>query len=321
MAATTANLLDLLELLQSRPIVTGREVADRLGIDRRTVRRYMTTLQAIGIPVDGARGVGGGYRLRPGYRLPPLMLGDEEAVVVILGLLAVERLGIGDRDTTRGALEKVQRVLPEGLRRRTEPLGAAIAFSTPAAGSEPAAAQKLLLLTEAIARRRRVRMAYETPRGEVTEREVSPHAVVVHSGRWYLVGDDHLRSAQRTFRIDRIGTLSLGKRAASRPCPELDPAAVVRSALARVARPWQVEVLLDLPADDARRRVSPSFAELEPCGERAVLRMQADSLDWAASVIAGLGCTFAVRAPDELRDSIGRLAARLVASTERACTA
>src|SRR5438874_10519477 len=129
MPTPAARLLELLELLQTKPLTTGREIADRLAIDGRTVRRYVEALQELGIPVEGERGVGGGYRLRPGYRLPPLMLTEDEATAVVLGLTAARRLALGDADGTDGALAKIHRVLPDALRRRVEALEATLAFT------------------------------------------------------------------------------------------------------------------------------------------------------------------------------------------------
>ena len=160
MVSPTSRLLELLELLQTRPMVTGREVADRLAVDRRTVRRDVATLQRLGIPVEGERGVGGGYRLRPGYRLPPLMLSDDEATVAVLGLAAAHRLGLVEPSIADGALAKIYRVLPDALRRRVEALETALAFTAPTTAGEPPPAETTLLLAEAIRRRQRVRVAY-----------------------------------------------------------------------------------------------------------------------------------------------------------------
>ena len=139
MAATASRLLALLESLQAQPVATGTDLAGRLGIDTRTVRRYVASLQDLGIPVEGQRGVGGGYRLRPGYRLPPLMLSDDEAVVVVLGLAAARRFGLDTEDgASAGALAKIHRVLPDHLRRRVEALQEALAFT----GAAPAGAPR-----------------------------------------------------------------------------------------------------------------------------------------------------------------------------------
>ena len=314
MASPTSRLLELLELLQTRPLTTGREIADQLGIDARTARRYVGVLQELGIPVEGQRGVGGGYRIRPGYRLPPLMLGDEEAVVVVLGLLATRGSGSdGSAAAVDGALTKINRVLPTTLRRQVEALEETLGFTT-TRGSAPADAAAVLLLADAIRRRRRVHMAYRTFDGDESEREVSPHGLVVHRGRWYLAAHDHMRDDLRTFRVDRMWRTTLEDAAALAPPEGFDAVEHVTRSLANVPWKWEVEVLLDLPADTAARRVPPTLAELVDVPEGTLLRMRVDSLDWMASVLAELGCDFTIRRPDELRTSVRELAARLMAN-------
>jgi predicted DNA-binding transcriptional regulator YafY len=311
MAAPTSRLLELLELLQAKPLVTGRELGDRLGVDRRTVRRDLATLQRLGIPVEGERGVGGGYRLRPGYRLPPLMLTEDEATAVVLGLTAARRLALGDADGTDGALSKIHRVLPETLRRRVEALEATLAFTGPAITGEPPAGETVLLLAEAIRRGRRVRAAYRSFEGDETKRELSPYGLVVHAGRWYLAAYDDTRSALRTFRVDRIRGAAM-RDARAHPAPAgFDALEHVSRSLAQVPWPWELDVLLELPLEDARRRVPGTLAELSEENGLTALRMRVSSLDWAASLLAGLGCPFRVRAPDELRESVAALSERL----------
>ena len=313
MASPTSRLLELLELLQARPLTTGREIADRLGIDSRTVRRYIGVLQGLGIPVEGQRGVGGGYRIRPGYRLPPLMLGDEEAVVVVLGLLATRGSGAdGSADAVDGALAKINRVLPSTLRRQVEALEETLGF-TSTRGSAPADAAVVLLLADAIRRRRRLHTAYRTFSGDESERELSPHGLVVHSGRWYLAAHDHLRDDLRTFRVDRMWRTALLADAALPPPEGFDAVAHVTRSLASVPWTWEVEVLLDLPVDQAARRIPATLAELVDDPEGTLLRMRVDSLDWMATVLAGLGCGFTIRRPDELRASVRALAEQLAA--------
>ena len=251
MASPTSRLLELLELLQARPLTTGREIADRLGIDPRTARRYIDVLQELGIPVEGQRGVGGGYRIRPGYRLPPLMLEDEEAVVVVLGLLATRGSRTdGAPDAVDGALAKINRVLPTTLRRQVEALEETLGF-TRTTGAAPADAAAVLLLADAIRRRRRLTIAYRTFSGEESERELSPHGLVVHSGRWYLAAHDHTRDDLRTFRVDRIWRTALAEAACNPPPEGFDAVAYVSRSLASVPWNWEVEALLDLPIDDA----------------------------------------------------------------------
>jgi predicted DNA-binding transcriptional regulator YafY len=311
MATSTSRLLELLELLQGRPLVTGRELGDRLGVDRRTVRRDVATLQRLGIPVEGERGVGGGYRLRPGYRLPPLMLTEDEATAVVLGLTAARRLALGDAEGTDGALAKIHRVLPDALRRRVEALEATLAFTGAAIAGEPPAGETVLLLADAIRRSRRVRVTYRSFEGERTQRELSPYGLVVHAGRWYLAAYDHTRSALRTFRVDRIRRAAVVDEDATAAPAGFDALEHVSRTLAEVPWPWEVEVLLELPLEDARRRIPGTLAQLSEEDGGTALRMRVSSLDWAASLLAGLGCPFRVRAPAELRTSVAELSRRL----------
>ena len=308
MPSPAARLLELLDLLQTQPVTTGREIADTLAIDPRTVRRYVATLQELGIPVEGERGVGGGYRLRPGYRLPPLMLGDDEAIAVALGLVLAGRQGLDSADT---ALAKIERVLPDALRRRVEALETTLGFTVPPATGAPVAGETVLLLADAIRRRQRVHTRYRSFEGEQTERELSPHGLVVHSGRWYLAAHDHGRRALRTFRVDRMSRASTGERPGREPPAGFDPVTHVSRSLARVPWPWEVEVLLDLPVDRAARRLAGTLAELNDADGQTLLRMRVSSLDWMAGLLAGLACDFTIERPEELRASVENLGRRL----------
>jgi predicted DNA-binding transcriptional regulator YafY len=314
MQTPTARLLELLELLQTRPLTTGGEIAQRLAIDARTVRRYIAALQELGIPVEGQRGVGGGYRVRPGYRLPPLMLSDDEAVIVVLGLMAARRQGLDtEAGSVDGALTKIHRVLPDLLRRRVEALETTLGFTAAERSGAPVAGDTVLLLADAVRRGRRVRTAYRAYSGERTRRELSPYGLVVHAGRWYLAAHDHLREDLRTFRIDRMRSTRIVDGAAT-PAPEgFDAVEHVSRSLARA--PWgtEVEVTLELPVDQAARRLPATLAELVETREGTLLRMRVDSLDWMAGTLASLGCAFTVHAPDELRASVRALAERLAA--------
>jgi predicted DNA-binding transcriptional regulator YafY len=306
----SARLLDLLELLQARPLTTGQEIADRLEIDRRTVRRYVAALQELGIPIEGQRGVGGGYRMRPGFRLPPLMLTEDEAVAVVLGLLAAERLGADVED----ALVKLHRVLPDALRRRVEALEATLAFTEAAPSAAPVRGDTALRLAEAIRRRRRLHTRYRTFAGEESDRELSPLGLVVHSGRWYLAAFDHGRGDLRTFRVDRMARAEIADEPAAAPPDGFDAVAEVSRSLARVPWNWEVEVLLDLHLDEAAKRIPATLAELIEADDGTLLRMRVGSLDWMAGVLAGLDCPFTVRRPEELRERVRALGEQLMSS-------
>ena len=318
MASSTARILALLESLQAQPVATGRELADRIGIDARTVRRYIAALQELGIPVEGQRGVGGGYRLRPGYRLPPLMLTDDEAVVVALGLVAARRFGLDTESAAaEGALAKIHRVLPVELRRQVEALESTLGFTAAATSGAPVPGDTALLLADAIRRRRRVRATYRSFSGATSLRELSPHGLVVHAGRWYLAAHDHGRDDARTFRVDRMSRATIADEAAVAPPDGFDAVAHVSSSLARVPWTWEVEVVLHVPLGHARERIPPTLAELAETDGDTLLLMRVESLDWMASLLAGLDFDFTIRKPDELRAGVGELAGRLLAARDR----
>jgi predicted DNA-binding transcriptional regulator YafY len=242
-------------------------------------------------------------------------LTDDEAVAVALGVQAAGRLGLsGSAEAVEGALGKIHRVLPDGLRRRVEALEETLDFTSSTRQGAPVKGETVLILAEAIRRRRRLRLTYRAFSGDETRRELSPHGLVVHSARWYLAGHDHLRDDLRTFRVDRMLRLRVIDQPADEPPDGFDAVTYVSTSLARVPWGWDVEVALDLPLGEALRRVPATLAELADEDGTTVLRMRADSLDWAAHVLARLGCPFTIRRPDELRASIRALADRLAES-------
>jgi len=289
--------------------MTGPQLAARVGVDVRTVRRDVVSLQALGIPVEAERGPGGGYRLRPGYRMPPLMLTATEATAVALGLLSARRDGL-DVD---GALTKIRRVLPDRVRLRVEALEQTLSFTATGHEPVPPGAETLLLLADAARRGRRVHAVYTTSDGAQSQRELSPYGVVSHRGRWYVPAHDHGRNAPRALRVDRFRSVRLG--APGRPPPaDFDAVAFVSRTLARVPWTHEIEVLLHTSLAAAAERFPPTLAELEPVGDATLLRMRAESLDWVAGLLAGAGCAFKVHRPGELRESTRALADRLRAA-------
>jgi predicted DNA-binding transcriptional regulator YafY len=302
------RVLATLELLQARGWLGADELSRRLEVDRRTVRRYVTTLRELGIPVEARPGRVGGYRLRPGFRLPPLMLTDDEALAVILGLLAARRVGLAaTAPATESALAKLERVLPLDLREPVLSLDQAVEFTLRGSRPVPASTDILLRLGVAAHRQRRVRISYRNFQGEASERHVDPYGLVFHAGRWYLVGWDHSRRHLRTFRCDRIASLVVEDQAFARPT-DFDSAEAVSRSLASV--PWgvTVEVLLRTTLEAARRRVGVGIAVLDPVPGGVRLRMGADGLDWAARYLVSLELPFQVVGPPGLRDALRRLA-------------
>ncbi|MFF5172928.1 helix-turn-helix transcriptional regulator [Micromonospora sp. NPDC000089] len=318
MSHPAGRVLAMLELLQSNHRLTGAELADRLRVDERTVRRYVTTLVDLGIPVIAERGRYGGYRLGPGYKLPPLMLTDDEAVAVLLGLVAAERLGLGtEAPATATALAKIRRVLPAPLAERLAAVQDHLGFTLRRA--DPAlrpATDTLLALGAAARRRRRVTLDYRSWRGEPSRRQLDPYGLVFHTGRWYVTGYDHLRAQVRTFRLDRIAAVDTGPETFTVP-DDVDPVAQVTRALADVPYTHAVEVLLETDAATARRRLPPTVGELTEVAGGVLLRTRAERLDGMAQLLAGLGWPFTVRHPDALRDAVRVHATRLAAWADR----
>jgi predicted DNA-binding transcriptional regulator YafY len=287
-------------------VVDGRSAASQLGVSERTIRRYAVALHDIGIPVDGQPGLGGGYRLRAGGRLPPLMLSDEEAAATVFGLVLAERRGLSG---AQGALAKIARVLPDRLTRRVERLRDELRLSGEPEPS-PASSETLLLIAEAVRRHRSLRVGYERGDGTWSHREIDPFGLVARRGRWYVPARDRRSDSLRTFRADRITSAELGAPVAP-PEPGFDPVAHVVQMLARLPYVWEVEVLVEATVESVAARIPPTLAELQAEGIGTRLVMRADSLDWVAGVLAGLGADFRVVRPDELREPLQRLAARL----------
>ncbi len=318
----TTRVLTILELLQAYPQVGAAELAVRLEVSRRSIRRYVTMLQDLGIPVEATRGPQGGYRLRPGFKLPPLMLTDDEALAIILSLQAARRQwGTDAAVTVEGALAKIERVLPPSLRERLRDLQSAVT-AAPAPHTPQPGGAILLTIGEAVARARGVHLCYRANDGVETERAVDPYGLVRHWDRWYLVGWCALRQDLRLFRVDRVVTAALEDRTFARPTG-WDSVGYVLDALALSPRRWSVEVLLETTLEDAQRHVLPGIAVVEPhdAGQPltsgVVLRTQADCLDAVARMLVTLGCPFIIRQPPELREAVRRLAAVAMAAATR----
>ncbi|MFV2175956.1 helix-turn-helix transcriptional regulator [Actinomadura sp. LOL_016] len=302
----TTRLLAMLELLQAHHRMSGRELARRLGVDERTVRRYAARLGDLGVPVTAERGRHGGYRLLPGYRLPPLMLTDDEAAAVVLGLLAGRRLGLPGH-ATETALAKVQRVLPAALRDHVQALRDTLGFTFAARDAAAPDTGAVLTLAGAAREHRRVRLRYRSWRGDDSERDLDPHGLVFHSGRWYVTGHDHRSGETRTFRVDRVVS-ARARPERFEPPAGVDPVAHVTRSLAAAPYAHEIEVLLETTLAEARRRVPPTVAALTGRNGAVVLTARAERLDGAARMLAGLGVPFTIRRPDALRGHVRDLA-------------
>jgi predicted DNA-binding transcriptional regulator YafY len=306
----TSRVLAVLGLLQSRRRITGAEVAERLEVSRRTARRYVEILRELGVPVEGERGRHGAYSLRPGFKLPPMMFTEDEALGLGLSLLAARGLGLS------GVAPAVERVMPEFLGERIRALEETVipAVARPA---ELAGGEVIVALAEAVRWRRRVRLRYRSGLGGETERRVDPYAVVNREGYWYAVGQDHLRERLRLFRLDRVLEAEVLEETFVRP-PGFDAPQQVLDALAAMPQDrWSVEVLLEATLEEAPEQSPPMGLALEKAGSRVILRSSTSDLGWMARVLAGLSFPFVVRRPPELREALRQHAAEIASLAER----
>ena len=314
MARPTARVLALLEILQSGGTFGVADLALRLSVDERTVRRYATHLTELGIPVEARRGRYGGYRLAPGYKLPPLMLTDEEAVAVALGLAAGRRAGLvtAGNAASESAAAKLRRVLPASLARRIDALLSTMDVTGPARQpAPPPSAEVLLVLAEAASHKLPVSLTYTSWQGRSSERGLDPYGLVFHSGRWYVTGRDHTSGSVRTFRLDRIGAASAAHGAFEIPAG-FDPTSHVLTGLASVPWAHDISVLLHTSLAQAQRRIPPSAGTLTEVASGVRLTARAEHLGGAAQMLAGLGWEFTIERPAELRAEVRALAARLL---------
>lgn len=311
----SARMLRLLSLLQARPNWTGPELSERLGVTGRTLRRDVARLRELGYPVEAFSGPAGGYALAPGGALPPLLLDDEEAVVVALGLRAAAGGSLpGFEDAAVAALAKIAQVLPLRLRGRINDLdGSIVRLGRSALSTAPLDAELLVTVAQACRASERLRFGYIDSGGRATERHVEPSQLVHASRRWYLVAYDLDRDDWRTFRVDRIRDLTPTRTRFTRTDPP-DAAALVAEGIAVAVYRWQARVLLAVKPEEAAAFVSPTTGVLEPMRGGTLLRIGAEDLEWIARYLAGLPCRFTVLEPDELKTALEELANRLVSS-------
>ncbi|MFG2128642.1 helix-turn-helix transcriptional regulator [Streptomyces sp. NPDC048751] len=317
---TPARLLQLLSLLQTPREWPGGELADRLGVSRRTVRRDIDRLRELGYPVQASMGADGGYRLVAGKAMPPLVLDDEEAVAIAVGLRAGAGHALeGVDEASVRALAKLEQVLPSRLRHRVTTLQAA---TTPLTSGDGAsiAPETLTVMAATVAGRERLRFAYRAGDGSTSRRLTEPYRLVSTGRRWYLVAYDLDRADWRTFRVDRVSEpFATGVRFAPREVPEGDAAEYLRRSIRRRQDPHEAEYDFDVtfraPAEVVATRLWGAMGRPEPLeGDEGACRLRGrtqDPVEWVAVRLAVVGCEFSVREPAELRECVRELGGRL----------
>jgi predicted DNA-binding transcriptional regulator YafY len=326
----TGRVLTLLELLQSGGVRTAAELADRLDVDVRTVRRYVEHLLDLGIPVESIRGRYGGYRLSRGYRLPPLMLSDDEALAVLLGLVAGRRSGLTAPLGVAGetASAKIRRVLPPRLGDRLQAVLDSVAFTGPPdiAGAPDRAvapdATVLLTIADAVAHHRPITAAYTDRDGARTDRTLHPYGIVSHRQRWYVRALDPLLGEERTFRLDRIASART-QRGSFEPPSDYDAAHSVLTGFATADYRYEVTLRIHGTIDHIRTKFPVSVATIQPLASEEPptpeadeatwhrLNIRAERLEWLPPTLAALDLPFEIEGPPELRDLVAAFADRL----------
>lgn len=312
MYSPTARLLAVLEILQSNKRISGAEIARRLEVNVRTVRRYITTLQDMGIPVEGERGPEGAYILQRGHRLPPLLYTEDEAVTLILGLIVLQAFQLPvDVVAVEAALAKTLRVVPEAVLRRMQSLRSAIVFN-PGYFTQPpeiANSRFILALSSAVQERQSVHLRYSSAQGEVTERLFDPYSIVCNEGFWYAVGYCHLRNDMRVFRLDRIHEVRLSAESFVR-IEDFDPLEHVLKAIALSPNTYHVELVLYTSLDVAQSVFSPLDGTFEETEEGVIFRRNVAELTWLAYLILHAPFRSRITQPVGLRDMLRELSAK-----------
>ena len=303
------RVLTVLELMQSRERISGRELAERLEVSPRTVQRYVARLKYLGVPVEATRGPGGAYRLRPGFRMLPLMFGTEEAFALALGLDALACLGLSDIvPASAGAKAKLERVMPIAIAERVSGVRSALLLDRP---RRIVAADVTLLIEMAtsVNDKNRIHLGYRSSDKSETVRDVDPYGLIQHDGRWFLAGYFHLRKDLRLFRVDRIATAERLAGTFGSP-QDFDLRAFLYERIAMASSPWEIEVWLDLPPNDVEARLPRAFAVLTAEGAGTLVRCTTSHTEDVALILMQLGCEIDMRSPFELRSAFKSVADR-----------
>ena len=303
------RVLAVLEILQARDFVSGAELAERLEVDLRTVQRYIVRLKDLNVPIDASRGVGGAYRLRPGFRLPPLLLTNEEAFALSLGLRALRQVGLAAfAPATEGTLTKLERVLPETLRESIRTVEDVVAMEPgPWVVSTPV--ELLIRAASAIRTGKRIRFAYRSHAGEASQRQIEPYAVMHFDGRWYLIGHCLARRALRTFRLDRVADLEVGRAGFRRP-KDFDARRYMQESMPFVQSEYRIDVWIDMPVQEAEQNFAPWRIATEAEGRGTRLRCGRDRLELFAAMLLSMERRMVVHSPPGLRKTFREMGRR-----------
>ncbi len=310
MYSPTTRLLTVLEVLQSKSAVSGPELAKKLEVKVRSVRRYITMLRDMGIPVESEAGRYGNYYLRPGFRLPPLMFSNDEILAVSLGLMLARKAGATQSTGVESAAAKIERVLPVELRQQVWALQDTLVFNLEARESAPPTSV-VTAVTMAAHAHQSLAIEYQSYNNEFTERVINPYGIAVHTGIWYVAGYCHLRQDLRTFRLDRIRSIKTIDKTFERP-KDFDVLGHVLDSIAQQPGNWTIEVRMQTTLENARWVFPADMALLEEDGDSVVMRCYSNQLDWMAKWILRISCPFVIVQPVELRQMVKDEAKKII---------
>lgn len=307
----TSRVLAVLELLQAHGQVSGAEIAARLEVDVRTVRRYIAMLEEMGIPVTAERGRAGGYALVAGFKLPPMMFSEDEALALSVGLLGARSLGLERTAPAIASVQaKLERTMPAQLRERVRAVAETVQLDVRRAATGAGSAA-LGILSVAARGQERVRLSYVDAAGNMTQRDIDPYGLAYHGGGWYVVAHCHLRAGLRSFRLDRVDALAPLGRRFERP-RDFDALAWLVRSVATLPRAVTIEVLLKTTLETAQAQFFDTIGVFEQVEDGVVMHNQSDDIDWFARQLASLPFGFEIRAPVALREAVRRCAEDLL---------
>lgn len=318
MAGPTTRVLALLELLQARGQLSGAEIAERLDVDRRTVRRYISVLEDLGIPVTTEQGRYGGYRLVPGFKLPPLMFTEAEVRVITLALLAVREQNLLEEDVALASVQaKLERVMPAHLKAQVQAIDDTIQLIP---SRQATSHRQLLELTQATQACQVIGMTYRSPRGDSMRRRFDPYGLVFRAGYWYVGGFCHLRQALRSFRLDRLSDIVREEKRFVRPA-NFDAARHLQESMHKSERRHPVSALLHADMHTVTTymsRVTHCAADIGGMFEQqengVLMTTTTDSYYWFAWWLAQLPFGFVIQSPEALKAALNKHIQRLLAA-------
>lgn len=303
MATSTTRVLAVLELLQTHGRMSGAELARRIEVDARTLRRYIATLEELGIPITSERGRYGAYMLVAGFKLPPMMFNEDEALALSVGLLAARSLGLAEgASAVASAQAKLERVMPTKLKQRLRAVDETVTLDL-TRSAPPGDNRALTVLSAAAQSQKRVHMHYRSSKGEDSERDFDPYGLLYRNGNWYVGGHCHLRRSLRSFRLDRVARVEALEVPFTRP-EDFDAGAHLDFSIATLPRETPVEVWLKTDLKTAMLELGEHIGLFEPHPEGVLFKTSTDGVEWMARQLARVSFGFEVREPVRLREAL-----------------